>query len=241
MGIEYKRIKPRKIYEEVAEILHGMIKRGELKPGDKLDSVQQLAENFQVGRSAIREALSALRAMGLVEMRQGEGTFIKQFDPESNTLSLSSAILMNQTDIIHLLEVRKILEVGSVRSAARNRTDEDIMELTATLEKMRKSFGDEKAGEKADILFHLGIAKASKNPLLIRLMNNVSDIMAESMRELRRIWLYSKETTVERLYIHHEQILQAIIDQDEEKAQELMYAHLEVMEKNLADYYNDSK
>jgi GntR family transcriptional repressor for pyruvate dehydrogenase complex len=149
--------------------------------------------------------------------------------------------LMNQTDIIHLLEVRKILEVGSVRSAARNRTDEDIMELTATLEKMRKSFGDEKAGEKADILFHLGIAKASKNPLLIRLMNNVSDIMAESMRELRRIWLYSKETTVERLYIHHEQILQAIIDQDEEKAQELMYAHLEVMEKNLADYYNDSK
>ena len=65
--MQYKKIKPKKIYEEVAEAIHGMIRSRQLKPGDKLDSVQQLAENFQVGRSAIREALTALRAMGLID------------------------------------------------------------------------------------------------------------------------------------------------------------------------------
>lgn len=68
----YKQIKPKKIYEEVAEAILHMIQTGQLKPGDKLDSVQQLAENFQVGRAAIREALTALRAMGLIEMKQGK-------------------------------------------------------------------------------------------------------------------------------------------------------------------------
>ncbi|MDP4087292.1 MAG: GntR family transcriptional regulator, partial [Bacillota bacterium] len=67
--MNYKKIKPKKLYEEVAEVIYEMIRTGELKPGQKLDSVQQLAENFQVGRSAIREALTSLRAMGLVEMR----------------------------------------------------------------------------------------------------------------------------------------------------------------------------
>ena len=67
---EIQKNKTKKIYEEVAEAIYEMIRTGQLKPGDKLDSVQQLAENFNVGRSAIREALSALKAMGLIEMRQ---------------------------------------------------------------------------------------------------------------------------------------------------------------------------
>ena len=77
----YKKIKPKKIYEEVSEELYEMIRSGTLKPGDKLDSIQQLAENFQVGRPAIREALSALSSMGLIEIKQGEGTFVKTFRP----------------------------------------------------------------------------------------------------------------------------------------------------------------
>ncbi len=79
--MEYKRIKPKKIYEEVAETLLENIKEGSLKPGDRLDSVQQLAENFQVGRSAIREALSALRAMGLLEMKQGKAHLYESLTP----------------------------------------------------------------------------------------------------------------------------------------------------------------
>ena len=101
--MKYKQIKPKKIYEEVAETLHEAIRNGALKPGDKLDSVQQLAENFQVGRSAIREALSALKAMGLIEMKQGEGTYVKQFEAKNIKFPLSTAMLMNKEDVKNLL------------------------------------------------------------------------------------------------------------------------------------------
>ena len=84
--MKYKKIKPKKIYEEVAEAIYEMIRSGQVKPGEKLDSVQQLAENFQVGRSAIREALTSLRAMGLVEMKQGEGTYVNEFETNQITL-----------------------------------------------------------------------------------------------------------------------------------------------------------
>ena len=118
--MKYKQIKPKKIYEEVADALLELIRSGELKPGDKLDSVQQLAESFSVGRSAIREALTSLRALGLIEMRQGEGTYVNEFSSEDLAFPLQSAILMNQQDVDHLLDVRKILEVGAVANAALN-------------------------------------------------------------------------------------------------------------------------
>lgn len=232
----YKQIKPKKIYEEVAEALLSMIKGGQLKPGDKLDSVQQLAENFQVGRSAIREALSALRAMGLVEMKQGEGTYIRQFDADFISLPVTAAVLMKNEDIIHLLEVRKVLEVGTVGAAAAKRTMDDLEKMKEALEHMKEAAGNEELGEKADFNFHMAVASASQNPLLVNLMNNVSEMMLETMRETRRIWLYSKQTSSERLYQEHLRIYEAISEQDASKAQELMLQHLTAVEQVLMKY-----
>ena len=132
-----------------------MIKNGTLKPGDKLLPVHQLAEQFQVGRSAVREALSALRAMGLIEMKQGEGTYVKNFDSSSLTKSLNNRLLMKKEDILNLLEVRKVLEVGAVRAAAAKRTEDNLQNMKHWLDEMAKSIGDEKAGEKADFQFHM--------------------------------------------------------------------------------------
>ncbi|MDN4522950.1 FadR/GntR family transcriptional regulator [Fictibacillus fluitans] len=237
----YQKIKPKKIYEEVAEALHEMIRKGELKPGEKLDSVQQLAENFQVGRSAIREALTALKAMGLVEMRQGEGTFVREFDASAMIFPLSTAILMNQKDIKHLLQVRKILEGGAAALAAENRTESDIETLTQALKEMKEAVGNKELGEQSDLNFHLAIAGASKNPMLGQLMNTVSDMMVETMKETRRIWLYSEETTMERLHWEHAQILEAVVEQNGFKAQNFMMSHLEHVEKILNRYVNQSQ
>ena len=85
-----------------------------------------MAENFQVGRSAIREALTSLRAMGLVDMRQGEGTFIQEFETDQTTFPLSTAIFMNKEDIANLLEVRKIIELGTAAAAAKKRTNQHL-------------------------------------------------------------------------------------------------------------------
>ncbi|MDM5338613.1 FadR/GntR family transcriptional regulator [Fictibacillus enclensis] len=237
----YQKIKPKKIYEEVAEALHEMIRKGELRPGEKMDSVQQLAENFQVGRSAIREALTALKAIGLVEMRQGEGTYIREFDASGMIFPLSTAILMNQKDITHLLQVRKILEGGAAALAAENRTDSDIQTLTEALKEMKEAVGNKELGEQADLKFHMAIADASKNPMLGQLMNTVSDMMVETMKETRRIWLYSEETTMERLHWEHAQILEAVVEQNGFKAQNFMMSHLEHVEKILNRYVNQTK
>lgn len=203
-----------------------MIKNGTLKPGNKLLPVHQLAEQFQVGRSAVREALSALRAMGLIEMKQGEGTYVRNFDPSSLTKSLNNKLLMKKEDILNLLEVRKVLEVGAVRAAAAKRTEANLQNMKQWLDEMAKSIGDEKAGEKADFHFHMGIAESSHNNILLELMNHVSEMIAETIGESRRIILYGEQTTSERLLEEHQSIYDAVLKQDVELAQQAMLDHL---------------
>ncbi len=203
-----------------------MIKNGTLKPGDKLLPVHQLAEQFQVGRSAVREALSALRAMGLIEMKQGEGTYVKSFDSSALTKSLNHTLLMKKEDILDLLEVRKVLEVGAVRAAAVKRTEDNLQNMKHWLDEMVKSIGNEKAGEKADFHFHMGIAESSHNNILLELMNHVSEMIAETIGESRRIILYGEQTTAERLLEEHRAIYDAVLEQDVESAQQAMLNHL---------------
>ncbi|MBB6443641.1 FadR/GntR family transcriptional regulator [Bacillus benzoevorans] len=239
--MQYKQIKPKKIYEEVAEALHEGIRSGVLKPGDKLDSVQQLAENFQVGRSAIREALSALKAMGLIEMRQGEGTYVKQFEESSIKFPLSTAMLMNKDDVMNLLEVRKIIEKGAAMSAALRRTPENINLMKEALEEMRTAHGNEELGEKSDLKFHLAVASSTQNSILVKLLNDVSDLMQQTMKETRRIWLYSKHTTVEQLYEEHLAIFEAVLEKNEDKARKAMETHLNNVEVIIQKYFDETR
>ncbi|MCQ6279860.1 FadR/GntR family transcriptional regulator [Bacillus sp. EB600] len=238
--MDYKKIKPKKIYEEVAETIYEMIRNGQLKPGQKLDSVQQLAESFQVGRSAIREALTSLRAMGLVDMRQGEGTFIREFDTDQITFPLSTVILMNQEDIANLLEVRKIIELGTAAAAAKRRTNQHLMAMEKALEEMKAASGNEELGEGADLQFHLAIAEASQNALLLNLMNHVSSMTEEAMKETRKVWLFSKQTTLEKLAEQHDAIYKAIKERNEEQARYFMKIHLENVEAVIQKYYQQS-
>jgi GntR family transcriptional regulator, transcriptional repressor for pyruvate dehydrogenase complex len=238
--LEYKQIKPKKIYEEVTEALHDMIRTGQLPPRSKLESVQQLAENFQVSRSAIREALSALKAMGLVEMKQGEGTYIKEFDAKQMTFPLSTAVLMDKKDVAHLLEVRKIIETGTAALAAKNRREEDLEAMAQALEEMKRVKGDEELGEKADFQFHLAVSAAAGNPLLSTLLGQVSELMIKTMKETRRLWLFSQQTTTENLVIEHAKIYHAILDKNEEKARMAMSEHLENVESLLKKYFFES-
>lgn len=220
----------------MAETILTMIKEGQMKPGEKLVSVEQLAENFQVGRSAIREALSALQAIGLVEMRQGEGTFVRQFDASLISLPLRSAVLMNKQDIQHLLEVRKILEAGAVMAAAEKRTEADLKKMETLLRSMRDQNGEQdELGENADLAFHLAIAEASHNPLLINLMRNVSEMTVETMRETRRVWMHADQTAADQLYEEHQQIYDAIKRKDGNRAQQYLLYHLHHVEQVLKE------
>lgn len=228
-----KHVKPKKIYEIVAEQLTEMIKSGEVQPGERLSSVQQLAEDFNVGRSAIREALSALKAMGLIEIRQGEGTFVKKVDFDLASKAIPSVELMKIEDIRQLFEIRKLIETGAASIAAQNRTDSDLLELENILNCMKYAEGNGDIGEKADIDFHMTIVKATRNDMLYRLMETVSDTVQQSMREARKVFLYLNQEKMDQLYDEHVRIFNAIKEKNSALAYEEMMAHILGVEKGI--------
>ncbi|WP_209122544.1 FadR/GntR family transcriptional regulator [Alkalihalobacillus sp. BA299] len=228
-----REVKPKKIYEIVAEQLMDMIKKGEVKPGERLASVQQLAEEFNVGRSAIREALSALKATGYVEMRQGEGTFVKKLDLDLIGSIIPGIQLMQKEDVRELFEIRKVIETGAASLAAVNRTDEDLKDMEGALQEMQQAEGNGSVGEKADVNFHKAIVRATKNEMLSKLVGNVSDVMHQSMREARKLLLYSEQRRMNQLYEEHLRIYEAIKEKDQQAAFEAMMEHIIGVEQGL--------
>ncbi|MFX3617296.1 MAG: FadR/GntR family transcriptional regulator [Sporolactobacillus sp.] len=231
MPIEH--IKQKKIYEKIADTLIAMIHSGELKPGDRMESVGDLAEQFGVGRSAVREAMSALRAMGLVEIRQGEGTFVRSFSPDIFSHFLSAGLLMEKKDMEELLDMRELLEIGAAGWAAEKRDNKALMKIEQALHSMKGIDGDGALGEQSDLNFHMSVADAAQNRLLAQLMISVSGAIAELMKETRRIWIYSQNTAIVQMYQEHRVIFDAIAANGVEKARQAMALHLSSVRKIL--------
>jgi GntR family transcriptional repressor for pyruvate dehydrogenase complex len=226
----------RKLYENVTKKIQEMIRNGQLKPGDKLKSVLQLAEDFQVGRSAVREALSALQAMGLVEMKQGDGTFVRQFDPAALTVPVS-AMLMGAEDILEILEIRRYLEIGCAGLAARRWEDQDLVPIERALSNMKEASTTEEENL-ADYEFHQAIAIASHNRMLIQMMSTLSRAVETSMHQTRQIWLLGRDSSTEGLYKEHETIYNAIRKRDAILAERVMNTHLLQVETVLSSSIN---
>ncbi|MDW8798197.1 FadR family transcriptional regulator [Staphylococcus pseudoxylosus] len=228
------RISNTKIYEQVADIILEQIKAGDYQVGDKLPSIQKLGKQYGVSVASVREALNALRTIGIIEMKQGYGTFIKQTEPTFFELGDKFTSL---SQIKELLELREIVESATVEKAALYRTEENLVELKQALVEMGRAVTDGTSGEEADLEFHLSIAKAAQNTLLVELLNNISELMRNSMEETRKIFIYSKQKTMNKLLEEHEVIYQAILQQNDVKAVDAMRAHLlEVKETILANF-----
>ena len=243
MGFE--QIRPMKGYELVTEQIKKRILEGELPPGAKLASVVDLAAEFGVGRSTIREALSALKAMGFVEIRQGGGSYVCRELPSQAAGGETDSIFWRADSLKELVEVRKILETGCASLAARNRTEDDLAELERILAHMEEHLDDEAEGERADVLFHLQIARASHNSLLMQLMESLSHRLHETMKQSRRLWFYGQRAKAKRLWQEHSAIVAAIRERDEAKSFDRMMSHLakveHVLNRALAGADTDKK
>lgn len=233
MGIDLKPIKTKKIYEEIVDQVRQLLVDGHLKPGDKLPSERELVESFKVSRLSIREALSALEMMGLLEVRTGEGTFITQIKAESMLNSLAWALYLDKGSVLEMLEVRKMIEVQAVGYAAERATIKEINELAQTLETMKTNLNhSEIISEKADLKFHYTIALATHNKITIRLMDTISDNLQHLIRASRSK-LYEGKYTPELLYEEHVTIYEAIKKRDVEEARSQMLKHLIGVEEEI--------
>ncbi|CCI58683.1 putative transcriptional regulator [Staphylococcus equorum subsp. equorum Mu2] len=202
--------------------------------GDKLPSIQKLGQQYGVSVASVREALNALRTIGIIEMKQGYGTFIKQIEPTFFELGDKFTSL---DQITELLELREIVESATVEKAAIHRNEADLVSLKKALDEMGEAVTDGTSGEKADLQFHLSIARAAKNSLLVELLNNISELMQDSMEETRKIFIYSKQKTMNKLHEEHVIIYNAIVEQNATNAVKAMESHLlEVKETILANF-----
>jgi GntR family transcriptional repressor for pyruvate dehydrogenase complex len=217
----FQQIRPQKGSEIVLQQIKTQIETGTYAPGSKLPTVVELAASFQVGRSTVREALSGLKAMGWVDIRHGGGTFV------TNPLPIDSSSLFDQGQTLQeVQEVRRFIEAGCASLAARRHTEGNLTVLRQILSTMEASLENEEESEQADIHFHLEIAKASHNSLMIGMMESLTERLQQSMKASRRLWFFAERASAEKLLQEHRDIVDAIETKDEQLAAEKMSQHI---------------
>lgn len=236
--MEFKPIKTRKIYEEIVDQLKVLIIKGNLKPGDRLPSERELAEILGVSRASVREALTALETIGILDIRPGEGTFVRQTTQSTTIEPLAWVLAVEKNPVAQLMEVRRVLEVESAGLAAIRATEYQLQEIEEALDIMREAAEKRELAVEFDLKFHFALAKATQNSVLLRIMNTVADIMHQTFREVRQE-LYGSPGMAKRIIREHNNILQAVKKCDAEKARKYMLEHLDNVEAGLIRLLKD--
>ncbi|MXO81450.1 GntR family transcriptional regulator, partial [Paenibacillus sp. OT2-17] len=164
MNFPFQAVKRKQIADEVAEQLQRKIAAGEWNVGTKIPTEPELMKLFGVGRSTVREAVSVLVHAGLLEKKQGHGTFVCQPTTSQEPLDYR----LSRAEIIEVYEVRSVLELEIARLAALRRNDEDLHLMRAALDRRAATLaaGDLSGYLDADITFHLAVAGATRNKVL---------------------------------------------------------------------------
>ena len=224
----YSPIQSERLYERIASQIEQRIAAGELKPGDQLPSENELAKQFAVSRTAVREAIKALREQRMVEVRPGKGTFITKGVPDAMRHSLGLLMKFGPPNgSANLVEVREIFEPEIAALAATRITDEYINAMREAVESMDTALDDVDRFVEADLDFHLALAEATQNPIIPLLVDSIIDLLRE---ERKRSGLV--EGGLRRGQLHHKRILEAVIRGDAPAARKSMQDHLEQVRKD---------
>lgn len=223
-------------YKKPADIIINQIKNliisGQLKPGQKLPSERKLSEKLSVSRSAVRDAIKKLEFYGILKTLPQSGTVVAGIGTTALKGLISDILDINGSDFKSLVETRIILEISSAKLAAERRDDNDIINIETALEEYKRKTKNGVSTVDEDMLFHLKIADASKNRVLKSLMMVIlPDIISNYMKY--KVW--SADTLNVRV-LEHQEILEAIIQKDIQKAGEAMQKHLSGIKKFSITY-----
>lgn len=226
----YKIIQASRLYEQIVQQIEELILKGELSEGSQLPAERDLAKQFGVSRTAVREAIKALQEKGLVDAFPGRGTFVTNGTSNSMRRSLDRIIKSGESDgLVYLVEVRKILEPEIASLAAARASEQDLAALQEAFDVMDKAGNDPDAYIEADLDFHLALAEAAANPIVLSLIDSIVGLLRE-----QRLRTYRVEGGPERGQHHHKRILESIQRHDPQGARAAMQAHLsQVREDSL--------
>ena len=230
----FRPVRTKSASSEVAGQIKEMIMTGQLHPGDRLPSERELAERLSVSRTTIREALRSLAAVGMISIRQGDGSFVEHFRLEGmlEPLAVMFQIDGEESGLAAFSEVRRILEIEMAALAAERARPEDIEEIEKCLGQMVEEVNDGGVGDLSDAAFHLALAHASQNPLLIKLMNTIADLMQSTYLAARK-QLFLDQNTLQDIYDSHSAVADAIKARAPQVARNRMREHLELVEREI--------
>lgn len=220
----YTPIQSAKVFERVAEQIERRILDGELRSGDRLPTERDLAEQFQVSRTAVREAMKILAQKGLVDMRPGRGTIVIDGAHQAMEHSIGLAMKLKLGEVggsDNLVEVRAILETEIAALAAARATEKEIAAMREAIRVMDGSLDDADAFIAADNQFHEALAQATQNVLILILVNSIVNLLSEQRKQI-----FGVEGGPQRGQFHHRHILESVIQRDPEMARAAMRAHL---------------
>ncbi|MCL0050812.1 FadR family transcriptional regulator [Dehalococcoidia bacterium] len=229
----FERIEHKKRSVYAVEQIIKVIQDGLYKVGDKLPPERVIAEKTGVSRSSVREAFSALKIVGIVESRAGDGTYVKGSPENVNGESHILSVLKENESPSDVLETRRVFEDSIIEFAVDRATDVDIAGIESVLKRM---------GELADIEdyrryleahrdFHLAIARATRNPVIERVIRLLLDLMRQQLwQEVEEDYYLPKdEQHIKESLEKHHQIYAAIKDKDAKLAREKMREHLDML------------
>jgi DNA-binding FadR family transcriptional regulator len=224
--VEPQQLLSRVIAERLEEYV---LSRG-YQPGHKLPSEREFGELFGVSRTVLREAVKLLNQKGLVRSSVGRGLYVAE--PNGGTLasSIDTLLQLKQGRVDHILEVRATLEDLSARAAAERATAEDLAAMHLALQEMDRLLEQPVLFIRSDLIFHLALARATHNPLLLALVEPTMTLM-QHIRE-RMVNLPNAATGAQE---NHRRIYQAVLAHDPEEAGAAMAEHLQHVERVLAD------
>lgn len=235
----YKMVKPKRYSDQVFEQLRDLIFRGQLKPGDKLLPERELAQSMGVSRPTVREAINKLVYRGLLEHRQGQGTFVAAPEPGQKHNPFKALIDGYEATPLDLLEVRLGLECNAAVLAARRATAEDIALLEKSFLQMRDKIKQGELGLEEDVAFHMCVAYATKNHVQVHIMRYLYDMLHYGIKESLQ-HLYEKPANLTDIINQHERVVEAVRRHDTQEAFDAMRVHIGFVIDFIANRYPDS-
>ena len=218
--MEIKKPIKQSLPKQISIQIEKAIKDGIFKVGEKIPSEPELVKSFEVSRNTIREAIQSLIQAGVLESRQGNGTYVLTNDRfEANILTRLSSSKISE---VH--EVRVSLEKEIVKLAALRRTQEDLINIKKALDEKNSIKENIQENSKADLEFHLCIAKACHNSIFYDLYKSISQYICTSIQERLEL-TFMEEENISAL---HTDLYEAIFSQDTKKAQEIINKILEI-------------
>jgi len=208
----------------ICERLVNLILDEGLRPGDRLPTERELMARLSVGRSSLREAVSVLSAIGVVEVSVGEGMFVGRGGSSALTMPLSWGLLMSDESAREVIEARRIIEVELSGLAAQRASEEDIAKIKEDAAQLEASQDDGSAFVRIDLDFHLAIARAAHNQVMFHILETLQQVVRAWMNKVTREFF---EGNPRPAFAEHAAICEAIVRRDGQQARSAMGAHLE--------------